>query len=201
MIATWTPDLSLATIHFATEAALARPSADADDALVAAARGGDQDAFTELVRRHQRRVFQLASRLLRRREDVEDAAQETFLTAWAKLGSFRGDAPFEHWLTRVCLNTCYARLRRGESGDLGEAELELAAPARDPDARLDAERLLARLPAADRFVLRLLDGEGWSVAEIASRLGWSRVNVKVRAHRARHRLRRLVEQGLVGEAS
>jgi len=69
------------------------------------------------------------------------------------------------------------------------------APSVDPTAALEVQRLLGNLPPADRFVLLMLDGEGWSVAEIAERLGWSRVNVKVRAHRARKKLRRLLEQG------
>ncbi|MCZ6727343.1 MAG: sigma-70 region 4 domain-containing protein, partial [Acidobacteria bacterium] len=63
------------------------------------------------------------------------------------------------------------------------------------DARLDAERLLARLPANDRFLLLLLHGEGWSTAEIAEHTGWSPSNVKVRAFRARRKLRRLAEAG------
>ena len=61
-------------------------------------------------------------------------------------------------------------------------------------ATLELERLLARLRPQDRFVLLLLDGEGWSTAEIAERLGWTRTNVKVRAHRARRRLQALLER-------
>ena len=61
--------------------------------------------------------------------------------------------------------------------------------------RLDRRRWVRTLPAEDRFLLLLLDGEGWSVAEIATRLGWTAVNVKVRAHRARKKLRRLLESG------
>lgn len=177
----------------------AEPTVDAVDSearLVHAARAGDQDAFAALVRRYQERVFRLAGRFFRRREEVEEVAQETFLRAWTKLGTYRAEAPFEHWLTRLCLRCAYDRLRQGrnEPGPLGEAA-ELAAPAERPEARIEVERLLARLPAADRFVLVLLEGEGWSVAEIAERLGWSKVNVKVRAHRARRRLRRILEEG------
>ena len=124
-------------------------------------------------------------------------AQETFLTVWRKLGSYRARAPFEHWLTRLCLNCCYERLRRKRHDDqplpLDEA---MAARGGDPDAALLVEGLMRTLPAADRFILLLLDGEGRSVAEIADRLGWSRVNVKVRAHRARRKLRRLLERGI-----
>ena len=172
-----------------------RPARE-EAALVAASVQGDHDAFAKLVRRHQRRVFRLAGRFFRHAEDVEEAAQETFLTAWRKLGTYKARAPFEHWLTRVCLNCCYERLRKTKKL---EQPLESAAEpvARDSaqEAALEVERLLATLQPADRFVLLMLDGEGWSVAEIAARLGWSKVNVKVRAHRARKKLRRLLEEG------
>ena len=164
-----------------------------EHALVEASKKGDQDAFGELVRRHQRRVFRLAGRFFRRPEEIEDAAQETFFRAWRKLDSYRADAPFEHWLTRVCLNCCYGRFRkrRGEEVTL---EYEPPSPSASMTARLEVERLLERLDPDDRFVLLLLHGEGWSVAEIADRLGWSRANVKVRAHRARKRLRKVLSE-------
>jgi RNA polymerase sigma-70 factor (ECF subfamily) len=170
------------------------PGAEGDEArLVAASRGGDGEAFSRLVRVHQRRVFRLAGRFFREREDVEDVAQETFLTAWRKLDTYRAKAPFEHWLTRVCLNCCYARLRRQRPSEL-PLEGDLASHDADPSARLEVERLLRALKPEERFILLLLDGEGWSVADIAQRLGWTKVNVKVRAHRARKKLRRLLEQ-------
>src|SRR5262245_37002426 len=80
--------------------------------LVRAVLDGAPDAFSELVRLHQRRVFRLVGRFFRRREDVEDVAQDVFLTAWRKLSTYRADSPFEHWLTRICLNRCYDHLRR-----------------------------------------------------------------------------------------
>jgi len=169
-------------------------AAEDEARLVAASRGGDRDAFSKLVRLHQRRVFRLAGRFFRGREDVEDAAQDTFLTAWQKLHTYRAEAPFEHWLTRLCLNCCYARLRRRPAREV-PLETEQTAQSADPDARIEVERLLRPLKPADRFILLLLDGEGWSVAEIAQRLGWTRANVKVRAHRARKKLRRLLESG------
>lgn len=168
---------------------------DDEAELVAAARKGEEGAFAELVRLHQRRVFRLAGRFFRRREEVEDAAQQTFLTAWRKLDTYKAKAPFEHWLTRVCLNCCYEELRRRRATEV-ELDREITAPASDPNARLDVARLLAHLPAQDRFVLQLMHGEGWSTAEIAERLGWTRANVKVRAHRARKKLRKLLEEDL-----
>ncbi len=166
--------------------------------LIRATLAGDEAAFAALVRRHQGRVFRLAGRFFRQRQDVEEVAQETFLRAWLKLGTYSARAPFEHWLTRLCLRCAYDRLRRaGAAPSSSHLDLEdsLEAPGGNPDARLEVRRLLARLSAADRFLLVLLEAEGWSVAEIAERLGWSRVNVKVRAHRARQRLRRVLEEG------
>jgi len=162
--------------------------------LVRAALRGAPDAFSKLVRLHQRRVFRLIGRFFRRREDVEDVAQDVFLTAWRKLSTYRAESPFEHWLTRICLNRCYDRLRRQRPDErVLDDRIEPRATASDPTAGIEVERLLAKLEPVDRFILLLLHGEGLTVAEIAGRLGWSRVNVKVRAHRARSRLRRLLE--------
>lgn len=166
-----------------------------EEAWVEAAKGGDTVAFGVLVRAYQQRVFRLVGRFFHRREDVEDVAQETFLRAWNKLSTYRSEAPFEHWLTRLCLNYCFQRLRRHRPLQVElESIPEPAGVQQDPGAGLEARRLLARLPPADRFLLVLLDGEGWSTQEIAERLGWSRSNVKVRAHRARKKLIRLMEK-------
>lgn len=90
---------------------LADDRGEAEARLIAASLGGDQAAFAALVRRHQSRVFLLAGRFFRHREDVEDVSQETFFTAWRKLRTYEARAPFEHWITRVCLRLCYSRLR------------------------------------------------------------------------------------------
>jgi RNA polymerase sigma-70 factor (ECF subfamily) len=182
-----------ALIHF--EPLVEKQSSTSELQLVRASLAGEEDAFAALVRRHQARVFRLASRFFKRPQDVEDVAQETFLRAWTKLSSYRAEAPLEHWLTRLCLRCIYDRLRRRTVEQPSAGEFEAVAPASDPDARLEVERLLNKLSERDRFILVLLDGEGWSVAEIAARLGWSQANVKVRAHRARRRLRRILEEG------
>lgn len=195
MLTTWTLMPSwTAAMALVTAAPPAAP--DAEEArLIAACRRGDEAGFAELVRRHQRRVFRLAGRFFPRPEEVEEVSQETFLAAWRKLESYRGEAPFEHWLTRICLNCCYARLRRRRLPE-GTMPGEVTAPATDPNARIEVERLMRRLPSADRFMLLLLHGEGWTVQEIARQLGWSRVAVRVRAHRARRKLRQLLEEGI-----
>jgi RNA polymerase sigma-70 factor (ECF subfamily) len=175
-------------------AALPGAPAEEERRLVEASLAGDTEAFSDLVRLHQHRVFRLAGRFFRRRADVEDAAQETFLRAWRKLASYERRAPFEHWLTRVCLNCCYALLKRaGSPPEPLEDRAGTIAIARDADVPIEVERALRTLDPRDRFILLLLDGEGWGAAEIAAKLGWSRANVKVRAFRARRRLRRLLE--------
>lgn len=189
MVCAWTAAMVLVNSAFPT-------ASEADEAaLIAACRRGDEKSFADLVRRHQRRVFRLAGRFFRRPQEVEEVAQETFFAAWKKLDTYRAEAPFEHWLTRICLNCCYARLRERRPVEAPMPD-DMEAPRANPDARLEVERLLRHLPSSDRFMLLLLHGEGWSVEEIARRLGWSRVSVKVRAHRARKRLRRLLEEGI-----
>jgi len=172
---------------------LADDRGEAEAKLIAESLGGDQAAFAALVRRHQSRVFLLAGRFFRRREDVEEVAQETFFTAWRRLRTYEARAPFEHWITRVCLRLCYARLASDRRREDPLPPSDLAAPRHDPTAAIDVERLLARLSPSDRFVLLLLDGEGWSVKEIAERVGWTVTNVKVRAFRARRKLRQVME--------
>jgi RNA polymerase sigma-70 factor (ECF subfamily) len=170
-------------------------TADAEALWIRESLRGDADAYAALVRRYQQRVFRLAGRFFNRREEVEEVAQETFLRAWMKLGTYRAEAPFEHWLTRLCLRCAYDRLRREPPPLDPLPARELEGESHDPTVGVEVRRLLSRLSAADRFLLVLLEGEGWSVAEIAQRLGWTQVNVKVRAHRARKRLRRVLEEG------
>src|SRR4029434_7362937 len=108
---TW-PALSLAATNRMT-AGMSAPAPAADESLVAAALEGDDDAFTELVRRHQRRVFAAAARFARDDHQLDDIAQEVFVRVFRNLGKFRGDAPFEHWLARITVSACYYFLRKG----------------------------------------------------------------------------------------
>ena len=181
----------------------------ADAELAALARGGDEAAFEELFRRHRRRVALIAARFFRRREQVEEVVQESFAKAFFALGEFGGgrDASFAAWLARITFNVSYDELRRQKrrpEGALEELTEEEAARLRGagPDAegravaRDLASKLLARLSPEDRLVLVMLDVEGLSVSEIAGLLGWTGSKVKVRAHRARAHLRRVLERFL-----
>ena len=178
-----------------------------DAEIVRAVREGDADRFGELVRRHQARLFALARRYLRREEDVADLVQEVLIKAFSRLDSWRGDAPFEHWLmrlaTRACLDALRSRRRRPEDllSDLSAEESDwldrhAAAPG-DGDHRADAARSLVRrvfeqLSPANRMVLTLLELEDRPVKEIAAITGWSQTLVKVRAFRARAEMKRIV---------
>lgn len=181
---------------------------DADDAaLIASVRQGDTASFEGLVRKYQAKVFGTARRYARRESEVEDIVQEVFLKAFHKLASFRGEAPFEHWLMRLTVRTCYDFLRQHRRNretaftDLSDTEddwLARFAAAPEP-AREDAEaaralvqRLLDRLSPASRLVITLLELEERSVKEISALTGWSIPLVKVRAFRARAEMRRLL---------
>jgi RNA polymerase sigma-70 factor (ECF subfamily) len=193
--------------------ATTRPATvDDDRRLVRRVLDGDQEAFTLLVRRHQRHVARIAGRFFRQRETAEDVAQDVFLKAFQALPGYRGEVPMEHWLARIAVNACYDQLRRQRRGreiavsqiaeNVPEFWERLAAPDaadeggfwRREDARLSAERALALLSPADRLVLTLMVLDELSVREVARLTGWSAANVKVRAFRARRRLRRLLAE-------
>lgn len=173
--------------------------------LIARAQHGDEEAFAELVRSHQDDMYTLAYRLTGDRELAADVAQEALIRAWRGLGGFRGDAAFATWLYRITANTAWTlrkrqRRHRWAALELVEPTAAPETPATHPEAAGDTgdlrRRLLAALsllPASSRQVVILKDVEGMSHAEIAGILGISVTAAKVRLHRARLRLRRLLE--------
>ncbi|HZS06542.1 MAG TPA: RNA polymerase sigma factor [Blastocatellia bacterium] len=188
-----------------------------DGELVSLTGEGDEAAFAEIVRRYSPRVFRVASRFFRQRNQVEDAAQESFLRAWTQLDSYEGKGSFEGWLTRVttttCLNLLRSHKRRPESvvTDLTREEGEwlesrLANVAAERQQAIEqglvaadlADRVLETLSPDDRLALMLVDGEGASIKEVAEMTGWSESKVKVQAFRARRRMREAVEKLLAG---
>jgi RNA polymerase sigma-70 factor (ECF subfamily) len=187
-----------------------------DAELVETTRAGDLRAFEELMRRHGPRVFGTVRRYARRESEVEDLAQEIWIKAFQKLDSYRGEAPFEHWLMRLAVRTCYDALRRHQRNreasftDLSQTEQEwLLSLAQEPGelephqaeaARQLVQQIMEQLSAEDRVVLTLLELQDRSVREIADLTGWSVATVKVRAFRARARMRRLLTRLLQREA-
>jgi RNA polymerase sigma-70 factor (ECF subfamily) len=175
--------------------------------LLGRIRGGATDDFAELVRRHQSRVFAILHRYERDAHNVEDLAQETFLKAWRALGQFDGRAPFEHWLSRIAARVALDHLRKekrrqNEIGlpELGDDALDWLRSDDEKselEARSAAELLelaMRELSPADRMVITMQELEGRSVKEIAVALGASGVAVRVRAMRARSKLRQALEK-------
>ncbi|RME95421.1 MAG: sigma-70 family RNA polymerase sigma factor [Verrucomicrobia bacterium] len=186
------------------------PASEITDAeLIARVRNGDEASFEPLVRKYQARVFATARRYARREDEVADIVQEVFIKAYQKLNSFRGDAPFEHWLMRLAVRTCYDHLRRHqrsqestftelttEENDWIERTLAAPESTRDDEeaAKTLVRKLLDMLSPPARLVITLLEIEGRSVKEIAALTGWSVSLVKVRAFRARAEMRRHLER-------
>jgi len=174
-----------------------------DESLVKDALGGDDQAFVQLVRRYKRKVFGLAGRFARDGDELDDICQEVFIKVYENLGKFRHEAPFEHWLSRISVRTCYDFLRKRKierrfvPWDSVSYEIE-DREGIDTEAAEEAQRILdwglARLKPAERLVITLLELEEKSVREIAAVTGWSEANVKVRAFRARQHLKRLLEK-------
>jgi RNA polymerase sigma-70 factor (ECF subfamily) len=175
---------------------------ETDERLVRSARSGDDEAFSALVRRYKRKVFAIAGHYAHSGSEVEDICQETFVKAYRGLAKYRGDAPFDHWLSRIAVRTCYdaLRKRRKEERDvpLESVMRELEAPGSEDGmspvrAREILDSALARLRPEERLVVTLLELEGKTVREVAGLTGWSEGNVKVRAHRARKALKIILE--------
>ncbi len=181
--------------------------------LARLARSGDESAFAEIVRRYGPRVFRTAGRFFRRREQVEEAAQEVFLKAFTELDGYEGRGSLEGWLTRIATNTCLNLVRSArrrpelsaselseDEGEWLEGRMAGAAVERQRSEERGmvaadlAERVLETMSPDDRLVLMLMDGEEASVKEVAAETGWSESNVKVKAMRARRRMREAVEK-------
>jgi RNA polymerase sigma-70 factor (ECF subfamily) len=175
-----------------------------DLADVRAALRGDGDAYGRIVRRYQDEVAGRMWRFTSRRAELEELVQEVFVEAYTSLGTYRGEAPLGHWLARIATRVGYRfwkrRDRRRARSALPLEDWDAIA-ADDPEparARELLDGLLARLRPRDRLVLTLVYLEGLSVAQAAELTGWSRTTVKVQAHRARKRLRRLFERAAAG---
>ncbi len=170
--------------------------------LVRLAQNGTAEAFEELVRRHQQRVFAVVARILHRREDVEEIAQQVFLKAYVSIRRFDMRSAFSTWLYKIAVNECWDSLRKKKvrplvyESDLSEEQVQRldsrasigqgpASPDERAQARELVELLLSSLSEEDRRILLLKEVEGLSVQEIADIFGLNVNTVKVRMFRAR----------------
>jgi RNA polymerase sigma-70 factor (ECF subfamily) len=170
---------------------------------------GDRRAYGRLVQRYQQQIANQMWRFTRDPDELEDLVHEVFVEAFLSLSGYRGDAPFLHWLRRIATRTGYRYWKRcsrerERRRPLSDWAASATAPPPDPGPSEAAEvlhRLLEQLGPKDRLVLTLQYFEECSTKEIAERTGWSLSLVKVRAHRARNRLKRiLIDAGYTEEA-
>ena len=192
-----------------TAAALDYEGLDEHD-LAALAAKGDRQAFRAIMKRCNQRLFRVARAVMGSDDEAEDVLQAAYLSAFARMGQFRGDSGLLTWLTAITLNEARGRLRRKrptlELTMLDQSADRIvpfpgAAPADDPEAAAGRAQLRAilesavdALPADFRVVFILRDVEGCSVEEAAAQLDIPQSTVKTRLFRARRRLRSALER-------
>ena len=169
----------------------------------------DQAAARELVEHLYPLVIRIVRSHLPRRVAEEDLAQEVFLKMFTRLAQYQGAVPFPHWVSRIAVTTCIDHLRAQKRrpefrwADLSETEAEVLdnvitnendVPANDAMAARElVHKLLDQLKPDDQLVIRMLDLEQKTIAEIAGLTGWNQSLIKVRAFRARRKLQKLFQ--------
>ncbi len=171
--------------------------------LIKAACSGDENAFRQIVDGYQSTISTQMRRFSRDRNVVEDLVHDVFVEAFMSLGSYKAKSPFEHWLRKIAVRVGY-RYWQVEARDkrrleiLREDAVTATSTTESPDdaseAREQLHVMLTKLAPRDRLVLTLLYWDGHSVAEAAKLAGWTQSLVKVQAHRARKRLKKLLEE-------
>jgi len=177
---------------------------DGDYQDIEQTRQGDPDAYQRLVERYQDHVARILWRFSRDRTVHEELVQDVFVEAYLSLKTYKGKAPFGHWLARIATRVGYRfwkeKARQKEAEPFSLAEWDEVATDDEAIDRMEAgqaaellHRLLDQLRPRDRLVLSLRYLEGCDVAETARRTGWTKTMVKVQALRARDKLKKLVE--------
>ena len=165
---------------------------------------GDTAAFASLVNRHKDLVFNIAMNICRNREDAEEVAQDTFVKAFQKLGSFRKESRFSTWLYRIAYNEAISMVRKSRLTTVAlEEEITEAMPEEDVETEIAGmdtgeqktvvRKILARLPETDRVLVTLYYMDNQPVSEISAITGLGESNVKVRLHRIRKKLYKELE--------
>jgi RNA polymerase sigma-70 factor (ECF subfamily) len=180
-----------------------------DRADIEASLQGDGRAYERLVKRYESAIAAQMWRFTRDEGELDNLVQDVFVEAYVGLGGFKGNAPFLHWLRKIATRAGYRYWKRQARerdtfAEISDHDMEALRASEDPaptEAAEQLHRLLGQLPPKDRLVLSLLYFDECSTREIAERTGWSRTLVKVRAHRARKKLRALLEEAGIGRNS
>lgn len=182
-----------------------------DEEIIRRVLAGEVDLFVELINRYQQHVGRIVAGHVRR-DMVEEVAHDSFVRAYTSLSTYSFRTPFSHWVATIALRACYDAWRNASArkevplSGLGDEQQQWADRllatesherfedlARQQETRELLHSALNQLSPENRMVLTLVHLEGHSVREAAELLGWSTVNVKVRAHRARQQLRKILE--------
>jgi len=191
------------------------PKSATEAEAIRLAQAGDAAAFEHLYQLHSRRVYALCLRMVGNPSDAEDLMQEAFLQLFRKIRTFRGESAFSTWLHRMTVNVVLMRLRKktlpaASLEETTEPDEETGGPRKDigaPDLRLSGavdrvnlERSIEKLPPGYRTVFVLHDVQGFEHNEIAGIMGCSVGNSKSQLHKARTRLRELLQEDLRDQA-
>ncbi|HEU4318506.1 MAG TPA: sigma-70 family RNA polymerase sigma factor [Acidimicrobiia bacterium] len=166
-----------------------------DQELLARVVEGDHEAFNQIMRHHEDRVFSVCLRIMGNREQALDATQETFLTAFRKADQFKGNSALGTWIYRIAVNTCYDQLRKQKRrrtdpipGHLDPTDYSAQDEVDSAALRPEIVRALAALPQDFRSAIVLSDIEGMGLPEVADVLGVPVGTVKSRVFRGRRLL-------------
>ena len=191
-------------MQYLAAVALEPPKVETDLELARASAAGDASAFERLYQQHNRRVFSICLRMLGNPTEAEDLTQDVFVQLFRKIGSFRGDSAFTTWLHRMTVNQVLMHFRkRGvrmeSTTDDGELPILISVGTDRPSHmpiidNIALERAIAELPPGYRTVFTLHDIEGWEHEEIARRLGCTVGTSKSQLHKARMRIRALLNK-------
>lgn len=178
--------------------------ATSDYDLAQASARGDMKAFETLYERHHRRVYSLCLRMVANATEAEDLAQEVFIQLFRKVGSFRGESAFTTWLHRLTVNHVLMHFRKKgvkyekttEEGEIGEIQDIIQSVAERPRFvdRIALDKAISELPPGYRTVFVLHDVEGFEHEEVANMLGVSVGTSKSQLHKARMKLRGLLNK-------
>lgn len=171
---------------------------------------GDTSAFAVLVDRYKDLVYTLALRMMKHKEEAEEAAQDTFIKVYKSLSKFKGDSKFSTWIYRVAYNTCLDRLKKNKRqqytvaiNEYTEHQVKTLDNALDQIEAKEREQAiqdcLALLPSEDSFLLTLYYFEELSLDEIAKIVGLKPNNVKVKLFRCRKKLATILKEKLDNE--
>jgi RNA polymerase sigma-70 factor (ECF subfamily) len=183
---------------------LADASGSSDLILTQSAAKGDMKAFEEIYNRHHRRVYSLCLRMLQNTAEAEDLTQEVFIQLYRKIGSFRGDSAFTTWLHRLTVNQVLMHFRKRtvkfeKTTEEGETPVQIV-PGTENSGKMPIvdkialENAIAQLPTGYKNVFVLHDVEGYEHEEVAKILGCSVGTSKSQLHKARLKMRKLLQK-------